>query len=71
MRAASNPLPPCCGSGIAGPFSSSRRNAIGSLPAAIAISSRNDWKTNENALLRGARCAPVGTPNAMSVAWKS
>ena len=26
MRAASNPLPPCCGSGIAGPLSSSRRN---------------------------------------------
>ena len=60
MRAASNPLPPCCGSGIAGPFSISRRNAIGSLPAAIAISSMNDWKTNEKALLRGARCAPVG-----------
>ena len=31
----------------------------------------NDWNTNENALLRGARSAPVGTPSGISVAWKS
>ncbi len=26
----------------------------------------NDWKTNENALLRGARSAPVGTPSGIN-----
>ena len=45
-----------------------RRNSIGSLPAACASSSMNDWNTKQNALLRGARMANVGTPIGMVVA---
>jgi hypothetical protein len=41
------------------------------LPTACASSSRNDWNAHENALLRGARSAPVGTPSGISVARKS
>src|SRR5258707_11879048 len=44
---------------------SSRRSCTGSLPAAWAISSRNDWNTNASPLLPGARRGPVGTPNGM------
>ena len=51
--------------------SSASRNASGSWPAAWASSSRKDWKTHENALLRGARIAPVGTPSGISEDWKS
>src|SRR5690606_13214373 len=42
------------------------RNSTGSLPAACASSSTNDWLTNASALLPGARSAPVGMPNGMS-----
>ena len=41
------------------------------MPAAWASSSMNDWNTNENALLRGARIAHVGTPVGISDAWNS
>ena len=49
----------------------SSRNWSGSFPAACASSSRNDWKTQLNALLRGARMAPVGTLMGMRLDWKS
>ena len=42
---------------------------MGSLPAACAHSSMKDWNTKQNALLRGARIAKVGTPIGMVVAW--
>src|SRR5260370_5630633 len=48
----------------------SRRNCTGSFPAAWASSSVKDWKTQEKALLRGARRAYVGTPRGMSEAPK-
>src|SRR5260370_452815 len=43
--------------GMRGELRRSRRNWTGSFPAACASSSVKDWKTQENALLRGARMA--------------
>src|SRR6266436_6272084 len=48
----------------------SRRNWTGSLPAAWASSSVKDWKTQEKALLPGARRAYVGTPRGIREAPK-
>ena len=62
---------PSLGGGMGCDFSRSSLNSNGSLPTASAISSRNYWNTNENALLRGARKAPVGAPSDISVALKS
>ena len=45
--------------------SRSSRNCSGSLPAACASSSMNDWITNASALLPGARSGPVGTPSGI------
>src|SRR5437588_3045028 len=74
MRAASRSLPK--GSGFAlgletrGRLRRSKRNCTGSFPAARASSSVKDWKTQEKALLRGARNAYVGTPRDISEAPK-
>ena len=46
--------------------SRARRNRTGSMPAACASSSMNDWMTNAWPLLPGARTAPVGTPDGMT-----
>src|SRR6267143_4174931 len=56
--------------GMRGEFRRSRRNWTGSFPAACASSSVKDWKTQEKALLRGARSAYVGTPRGISDAPK-
>ena len=67
MRSALKPSPPrVAGAGQrAGCASRSSRNCSGSLPAACASSSMNDWNTNAKALLPGARSAPVGTPSGI------
>src|SRR5262245_58156520 len=65
MRSALKPSPAGFGRGVA---NRSRRNCSGSLPAALASSSMNDWYTHATALLLGARRAPVGTPSGINVA---
>ena len=62
MRArASKPSPPGAGSGEGRRLrADSSRNCKRILAGRVASSSMKDWNTNENALLRGARMAPVG-----------
>ena len=70
LRARSASTSPRAGAGVPRPTRAARsiasRKSIGSFPAACASSSMNDWKTKQNALLPGARNAPVGIPNGIS-----
>src|SRR5580658_7611009 len=61
------PLPGGGGGGGAARSSAYRsiRCCRGSLPAACATSSRQDWNTNAWALLHGARIGPVGMHSCM------
>src|SRR5205809_1603023 len=69
-RSASAGLAEGLADGMRGALRRSRRNCTGSFPAACASSSVKDWNTQENALLRGARKAYVGTPRGISEAPK-